>query len=77
MGGLQKAIETGFVQAELDKAYQTKIDALKNGRVMVGVTKFQEPREVPTNAEMKASDSSTELAFALGPVRRLAEEFEH
>ena len=69
MGGLLKAVAQGFVQERIEKAYQAKVDALQNGRIMVGVTKFRfdepgiRPAIVPGNN-------------GLLPDRRLAESVE-
>lgn len=67
--GLAKSAD--LVQSELDAAYQAKVDALKNGRVMVGVNKFQE-------GEVKRSPQpvTVENAGPGLPVRRLASFFE-
>ncbi|RRB02376.1 methylmalonyl-CoA mutase family protein [Larkinella rosea] len=70
LGGLLKAVESGFIQEEIDKAYQAKVDAVENGRILVGVTKFRSneaavasPERSPTNEPGLAE-------------RRLAERFE-
>lgn len=39
-GGFRKAIAQGFVQEAIERAYQVKVNALQNGRIMVGVNKF-------------------------------------
>ncbi len=63
-GGLTKA--TDFVQAELDRSYAAKVEAVRNGKVLVGVNKFRfdEGGHV-------GSAKPNEVAG-----RRLAEEFE-
>jgi methylmalonyl-CoA mutase len=62
MGGLAKASEAGYVQQVLDAAYQTKIEAVREGRVLVGVTKFRH------------DEGAVEGDVSTG--RRLAQEFE-
>jgi methylmalonyl-CoA mutase len=46
-GGILKAFEEKFVQTEIKKAYQQKVEALHNGKVMVGVNKFISPDDTP------------------------------
>lgn len=46
-GGMLKAFEEKFVQTEIEKAYQQKVDALHNGKIMVGVNKFISPKDSP------------------------------
>lgn len=78
MGGLLKAIEDGFVKTEIDAAYQSKVDALKKDRIMVGVNKFREADEhadQPTKQETPGKSLSG--LTTLLPDRRLAGEFEH
>ena len=41
MGGLAKATTSGYVRRELDMAYRAKKQAVTDGRVLVGVTKFR------------------------------------
>ena len=41
MGGIEKAFEQGFIQSEIEKSYQNKVESLQNGKVMVGVNKFR------------------------------------
>jgi methylmalonyl-CoA mutase len=41
MGGIEKAFEQGFVQTEIEKSYQNKVNYLQNGKIMVGVNKFR------------------------------------
>ena len=40
-GGYKKALADGFIQQEIDRSYQAKVDAVKNGKVLVGVTKYR------------------------------------
>lgn len=68
-GGLAKSAD--LVQSELDAGYRAKVSALKNGRVMVGVNKFQENEVKSINQPVVHEDAE------LGqPVRRLASVFE-
>jgi methylmalonyl-CoA mutase N-terminal domain/subunit len=64
MGGMLKAIESGFVQAEIQKAaydYQRTVE--KNERIVVGVNDFvaREEREIPT-LRMDAEIERTQMA---------------
>lgn len=68
-GGLAKALSTGFIQQELENAYQKKVEAVRNGKVLVGVTKFRTDDVGTTNQQSQLTVSSL-------PDRRLAEEFE-
>lgn len=67
-GGLAKA--GNFVQQEVERVYQAKVEAVRNGKVLVGVTKFRsdEPAEQPASGLSKPVDG--------WPNRRLASEFE-
>ena len=67
-GGLAKARD--FVQQETDRAYQAKVEAVRNGNVLVGVTKFRtgDPTEQLTNVLIDRVNG--------WPNRRLASEFE-
>ncbi|RCR69902.1 methylmalonyl-CoA mutase family protein [Larkinella punicea] len=67
-GGLLKATESGFVPSELEKAYQAKVEAVKNGRILVGVTKFRVDEEV-----LLAKPARVQKTL---PVLRLSQEFE-
>ena len=74
-GGYARAFASGFVQGELSRVYQAKIDAIRNGKVLVGVTKFRHDEENsavsnPTRPEQTLFGSDTL------PDRRLAEPFE-
>jgi methylmalonyl-CoA mutase len=68
LGGLAKAHD--FVQTELDRSYEAKVAAVKNGKVLVGVNKFRfdegEQKETPI-----LTSSSEQF-----PTRRLPAEFE-
>ena len=71
-GGLSKA--TAFVQSEIERAYQAKVEAVRNGRVLVGVTKFRVD-EGGTMEPVSVEEAPTGLSENL-PNRRLAAEFE-
>lgn len=67
-GGLAKA--TDFIWQEIEQAYQKKVDAVRTGKVLVGVTKF---RSDETASQIREILNDNAGAF---PNRRLAEEFE-
>ncbi|MGM9507304.1 methylmalonyl-CoA mutase family protein [Larkinella sp. GY13] len=67
-GGLLKATESGFVPSELEKAYQAKVEAVKNGRILVGVTKFRIDEKVMVAKPVRFQKTL--------PVLRLPQEFE-
>lgn len=70
-GGFANALASGFVASELDRSYHQKVEAVKQGRVLVGVTKFRHDEiERPVNKNL-----SRDHADVL-PTRRLAAEFE-
>lgn len=69
-GGFAKALTSGFIQAELDKAYQAKVQAVQSGKVLVGVTRFR--FDEPSAQTYVAPDRFPGVL----PNRRLAEEFE-
>ncbi len=69
-GGFTQALAGGFIEAELEQAYQAKVQAVRNGKVLVGVTKFR--FDEPTSQTYTAPEGVTGLL----PDRRLAEEFE-
>ncbi|MBD2757526.1 methylmalonyl-CoA mutase family protein [Spirosoma validum] len=66
-GGLAMADE--FIQSEIEQAYRAKVEAVRNGKVLVGVTKF---RSDETTVEKQAVSSDNSWL----PNHRLAEEFE-
>jgi methylmalonyl-CoA mutase len=68
MGGLAKA--TDFVQSEIEQSYQVKVEAVREGKVLVGVTKFR------VDEEGQTGKVSPNVIKSLLPNRRLAEEFE-
>ncbi|MCY7359182.1 MAG: methylmalonyl-CoA mutase family protein, partial [Rudanella sp.] len=67
-GGLAKA--ANFVQSEIEQSYQAKVEAVRGGKVLVGVTKFRVDEQGQTGRISK-----TGMEGSL-PNRRLAEEFE-
>ncbi|WP_338872332.1 methylmalonyl-CoA mutase family protein [Spirosoma sp. SC4-14] len=68
-GGYEQTMTSGFIKQKIDQAYQTKVEAIRNGNVIVGVTKFRSDEGISVNiAEETKADSL--------PVRRLASEFE-
>ncbi|GAB3641223.1 methylmalonyl-CoA mutase family protein [Spirosoma arcticum] len=69
-GGFAKAFTSGFIADEIERAYQAKVDAVQNGKVLVGVTKFRHD-ETPDQTCNVFRDLT-----GLLPNRRLAEEFE-
>lgn len=74
-GGYAKALANGFIPAEIERSYQAKTEAVRSGKVLVGVTKFRfdEPTtQTDTISETVPSEQSTGLL----PNHRLAQEFE-
>ncbi|AQG82226.1 methylmalonyl-CoA mutase family protein [Spirosoma montaniterrae] len=73
MGGLAKAFEMGFIQAEIERAYQAKRQAVRDGRVLVGVNKYRFDE-----ADNAIGEAVTLFRLPLStlPDRRLAAEFE-
>lgn len=67
-GGLANA--TDFVQSEIERSYQAKVEAVRAGKVLVGVTKFR------VDEGRGFSDVLPEVAQGPLPERRLAAEFE-
>lgn len=72
-GGFSQAYSTGFVERELERAYQKKVDAIRSGNVLVGVTKFRFDEPIPENVNPDVGNLSSESFL---PLRRLASEFE-
>jgi methylmalonyl-CoA mutase len=62
MGGFAGASAAGYVQQALDMAYQAKVEAVQQGRVLVGVTKFRHDEGMTDDKGLT--------------VRRIAREFE-
>lgn len=72
-GGFNQAYFTGFIARELDRAYQEKVDAIRSGNVLVGVTKFRFDEPIPDNVDPAVASLSDDSFL---PLRRLASEFE-
>ncbi|MBN8826303.1 MULTISPECIES: methylmalonyl-CoA mutase family protein [unclassified Spirosoma] len=68
-GGLAKTMADGYVQAELERSYQTKVEAIKDGCVLVGVNKFR--FDEPTTQSQPIRSEGMGVAE-----KRLAEPFE-
>lgn len=77
-GGFVQAFAAGFVQDEIEQAYQNKVKTVQQGKVLVGVTKFRFDETPVTNLPHDATNSRTKsvAGLALLPDRRLAELFE-
>lgn len=69
-GGFAKALASGFITAAIESSYRAKVEAVKQGRVLVGVTKF---RHDEPSAQSPVSPGPTDGPL---PDRRLAMEFE-
>ena len=69
-GGFAKAFASGFIGDEIERAYRAKLEAVQQGRVLVGVTKFR--HDETTNQSHNVSKDD----IGLLPDRRLSEEFE-
>ena len=70
-GGFAKAFASGFIADEIERAYRAKVDAVQQGRVLVGVTKFRHDE-----ASGSATTTLSQPATGSLPNRRLAQEFE-
>ncbi len=68
-GGYRKVLLSGFIQHEIEQSYQARLEAIRTGKVLVGVTKF---RSDETTAEKKTLSPENSLF----PRHRLAENFE-
>ncbi len=70
-GGVLTGLASGWIAEQIEQAWQAKVEAVRQGRVLVGVTKFRYD-------ESTASSSSTVAPEQTGllPDRRLAAEFE-
>lgn len=74
-GGFAMALANGFISAEIEQAYQAKLEAVRSGKVLVGVTKFR--TDEPSDQSYKVSETTpTNGLINLLPDRRLAQEFE-
>lgn len=78
MGGLTRAFEMGFVQTEIEQSYQAKVEAVQNGKVLVGVNKFRFDEEGPIKPVRSPKERSADQITGLTklPNRRLSEPFE-
>ena len=72
-GGFAKAFAAGFITDETERAYQAKLDAVRNGNVLVGVTKF---RHDEGDTGKPATFNEAPAGFGNLPNHRLAEIFE-
>lgn len=64
VGGAVKAIETGYMQSEIqNSSYQYQLDIEDNRKVIVGVNKFQTKYESPTNL-LEVDPAARELQIA-------------
>lgn len=70
-GGILQAFEDEFIQTEIAKAYQQKVEALQNGKIMVGVNKFISPNDTPKQTPTQAITAPHFLSN-----RRIASIFE-
>ncbi|CCH57297.1 Methylmalonyl-CoA mutase [Fibrisoma limi BUZ 3] len=76
-GGFVDAFEQGFVQSEIERSYQAKVEAVRSGKVLVGVTKFRHDENPVVSSPHKPGNSLSQPAdAALLPDRRLAQAFE-
>lgn len=71
MGGIEKAFEQGFIQAEIERSYHEKVKSLQDGKIMVGVNKFRMEAE---KGESNHKDSVFNAKILQN--RRLSEIFE-
>lgn len=71
-GGLLAGLSSGWVGEQIERSWLAKVDAVRQGRVLVGVTKFRfdEP-----SAGQAAVGSAAQTSLL--PDRRLAAEFEN
>ncbi|WP_184173621.1 methylmalonyl-CoA mutase family protein [Rhabdobacter roseus] len=73
-GGLIKAFEQNFIQDKIQKAWEEKQAAYAQGRVLVGVNKYQAEEPGGTYQQVPSSEKNTSsevLPFDLLPDRRL------
>lgn len=71
-GGYTKAMAEGFIQSELDRAYQAKLKAVQQGKVIVGVTKYRSDTDTGEVTPARKQEKHSGLRSD----RRLAEAFE-
>ena len=73
-GGLPKAFEQNFVQQDIENSWNRKVAEFENGRVRVGVNKYQENAEkVPFLAQKLPDDFSPNWEYSLLKARMLDE----
>jgi len=70
-GGFTKAFGSGFITEAIEQAYRAKVEAVRQGRILVGVTKFR--HDEPSLPIVNTLPHEKE---GLLPDRRLAAEFE-
>ena len=70
-GGFTKAFGSGFITEAIEQAYRAKVEAVRQGRILVGVTKFR--HDEPSLPIVNTLPQEKE---GLLPDRRLAAEFE-
>jgi methylmalonyl-CoA mutase len=70
-GGFTKAFQSGFVAEVIEQAYRAKVEAVRQGKVLVGVTKFR--HDEPSLPKVTTLPQNKD---GILPDRRLAEEFE-
>jgi methylmalonyl-CoA mutase len=76
-GGYKQAMADGFIQQEIDRSYQAKVEAVQNGKVLVGVTKYRSDGESDKQKPVNQADGRPPKdATDSLPNRRLAEEFD-
>ncbi len=73
MGGIVMAFEAGMIQDEIEKSYNAKVEALQNGKIMVGVNKFRFDEGIETSAPKSKMNQSV---LKLLKNHRIAESFE-
>ena len=71
MGGIEQAFEQKFIQNEIEKSYQNKVESLQNGKVMVGVNKFRMEAET-----IEKASKSTVFNKNILQNRRISEVYE-
>ncbi len=71
-GGLAQALKANFVQNEIEQAFQAKVKAVRDGKVLVGVTKFR----FDETTNQRLPDNLKQANESVLPDRRLSEEFE-
>ncbi len=71
-GGLLAGLASGWVSEQIEQAWQAKIEAIRQGRVLVGVTKFRFDEPIAGSSSAVAPAQTSLL-----PDRRLAAEFEN